>query len=121
MLLRMCRLTQPWNVSAPAQAAGLAALDCPAWPENARVLFREEKPRLAEQLTRLGFVVLPGDANYLFFSGAPGLYERLRAGGVLIRDCANYRGLQPGDCRIAVRTRAENGELIRIMEEALGV
>ena len=121
MLLRMCRLTQPWNVSAPAQAAGLAALDCPAWPENARALFREEKPYLAEQLTRLGFTVLPGDANFLFFSGAPGLQETLLSHGVLIRDCSNYRGLGPGDCRIAVRTRAENGELIQIMEEALGV
>ena len=118
MLLRMCRLTQPWNVSAPAQAAGLAALDCPAWPENARALFREEKPYLAEQLTRLGFTVLPGDANFLFFSGAPGLYETLLSRGVLIRDCANYRGLQPGDCRIAVRTRRENEALMKAIEEA---
>ena len=65
--------------------------------------------------------MLPGDANYLFFSGAPGLYEKLRARGVLIRDCANYRGLQPGDCRIAVRTRRENEELLKAIQEALDV
>ncbi len=121
LLERMCRLTQPWNVSTPAQAAGLAALDCPDWPGDARAPFGQEKPWLVEKLTRLGFAVLPGDANFLFFSGAPGLYEKLLAQGVLIRDCSNYRGLGPGDCRIAVRTRAENEELIKIMEEALGV
>ena len=113
----MARLSQPWNVSTPAQAAGLAALDCPRWPERARALFREEKPWLCEKLTALGFRVLPGDANFLFFSGAPGLYEALRARGVLIRDCSNYRGLGPGDCRIALRTRPENEELLRAMGE----
>ena len=118
LLDRMCRLAQPWNVSNVAQAAGLAALDCPDWPEQARRLIQTEKPWLCGYLTALGFEVLPGDANYLFFSGAPGLYERLRARGVLIRDCANYRGLQPGDCRIAVRTRRENEALMRAIEEA---
>lgn len=118
LLDRMCRLVQPWNVSNVAQAAGLGALDCPDWPEQARRLIQTEKPWLCGYLTALGFEVLPGDANYLFFSGAPGLYERLRARGVLIRDCANYRGLQPGDCRIAVRTRRENEALMRAIEEA---
>ena len=113
----MCRLVQPWNVSTLAQAAGLAALDCPDWPKKARRLIQAEKPWLSERLTALGFTVLPGDANYLFFSGAPGLYEKLLAQGVLIRNCENYRGLQPGDYRIAVRTRPENEALLRILEE----
>ena len=117
----MSRLTQPWNVSTPAQAAGLAALDCPDWPRKARELFQTEKPFLRNGLTVLGFSVLPGDANFLFFSGAPGLYEKLRERGVLIRDCANYRGLQSGDYRIAVRTRAENEELLRATQEVLHV
>ncbi len=117
----MGRLTQPWNVSGPAQAAGLAALACPDWPKQARALFGREKPWLYARLTELGFGVLPGDANFLFFTGVPGLYEKLLTRGVLIRDCATYRGLVPGDCRIAVRTRAENEELLKTMEEALRV
>ena len=121
LLERMCSLSQPWNVSTPAQAAGVAALDHPEWPKRARELFQGEKPWLYERLTALGFGVLPGDANYLFITGVPGLYEKLRARGVLIRDCSNYRGLLPGDCRIAVRTRRENEELLKIMEEALRV
>ena len=69
----------------------------------------------------MGLGVLPGDANFLFFTGEPALYDRLRAQGVLIRNCETYRGLGPGDCRIAVRTRAENEELLKSMGEALRV
>ena len=121
LLAAMSRLSQPWNVSTPAQAAGLSALDCPNWPRRARELFETEKRFLTEGLAALGFAVLPGDANFLFFSGAAGLYEKLREKGVLIRDCANYRGLRPGDYRIAVRTHEENEKLLRAVKEALDV
>ena len=117
----MCRLSQPWNVSTMAQAAGLAALNCPDWPQKARALYRQEKLWLYEQLTALGFTVLLGDANFLFFSGATGLYEALLVRGVLIRDCANYRGLRPGDYRIAVRTHEENEALLGAIKEVLHV
>ena len=121
LLAAMSRLSQPWNVSTPAQAAGLAALDCPDWPCRARELFETEKRFLTEGLTALGFTVLPGDANFLFFSGTAGLYEKLRERGVLIRDCANYCGLRPGDYRIAVRTHRENESLLEAIEEVTGV
>lgn len=118
-LERLCALSQAWNVSGPAQAAGLAALKCPEWPERARDLISREKPRLKRELEALGLKVLPGDANYLFFSGPPELGARLAERGVLIRDCGNYRGLSAGDYRVAVRTRRENRELIEAMREVL--
>ena len=121
LLEAMCRLSQPWNVSTVAQAAGLAALDCPDWPRKARELYRAEKPWLYEQLTARGLAVLQGDANFLFFCGESGLYEALLVRGVLIRDCVNYRGLRPGDYRIAVRTRVENEALLGAIEEVLHV
>ena len=115
----LCRCSQPWNVSSPAQAAGLAALDCPGWAEAARALLREEKPFLIRELTALGVSVLPGDANYLLLSGVPGLYDRLLGRGILIRNCENYRGLGAGDCRIAVRTHDENAALLAAIREVL--
>ncbi len=121
LLEDMSHLSQPWNVSTVAQAAGLAALDCPDWPRKARELYRAEKPWLYGQLTALSLAVLPGDANFLFFCGEPGLYEALRERGVLIRDCANYRGLRPGDYRIAVRTHEENEALLGAIKEVLHV
>ena len=119
LLQRMSEAVQPWNVSTVAQYAGLAALDCPDWAENARTLFKAEKAYLAEELSALGVSVLPGDANFLLLTGVPTLYERLLKKSILIRDCSNYRGLQKGDVRIAVRTHADNAALIAAIREVL--
>ena len=119
LLLKMSETVQPWNVSTVAQYAGLAALDCPDWAQKARALFRTEKAYLMKELSALGVSVLQSDANYLLLSGVPTLYERLLEKGILVRDCSNYRGLQKGDVRIAVRTREENAALIAAVSEAL--
>lgn len=119
LLAGMSESVQPWNVSTIAQAAGLAALDCPDWARDARDLFRTEKAYLADALAALDISVLPGDANYLLLSGVPTLYEKLLERGVLVRDCSNYRGLRKGDVRIAVRKHAENAALIAVIREVL--
>ena len=119
MMDRISRLSQAWNVSLPAQQAGLAALNCGEWVKEARTVIRNEKARLIPGLERLGFTVYPGDANYLLFSGMPGLYDKLLEQGILIRSCANYRGLRDGDYRIAVRKREENEVLLQALREVL--
>ena len=116
---RVCTQTQPWNVSTPAQAAGIAALDCEGWGEKTRILIREEKAYLVRELEGMGISVLPSDANFLLLSGVPGLYEKLLAKGILIRNCDNYHGLGEGWCRIAVRTHEENEALIKAIREVL--
>ena len=121
MLERMCRSVQPWNVSAPAQAAGEAALGCREFVQRTLALIAAERDYLLRELKALGISVLPGDANFLMLSGVPGLYDRLRTDyGILIRSCANYRGLEEGDVRIAVRTHEENTQLIAALREIYG-
>ena len=120
LLERMCRTVQPWNVSAPAQAAGEAALDCKDFVKRTLALIAEEKEYLLRSLRDLGIDVLPGDANFLMLSGVPGLCEAMLERGILLRSCANYRGLGEGDCRIAVRTHGENEQLIAALREVLG-
>ena len=117
MMEKMCRLVQPWNVSTPAQAAGEAALDCTTFVERTGAVIRAEKEYLLRELSALGIAVLPGDANFLMLSGVPGLYDQLLERQILIRSCSNYRGLDAGDCRIAVRTHEENTELIAALRE----
>ena len=119
-LLDMCRTAQPWNVSAPAQAAGEAALDCRDFVARTLRLIAREKEYLLRELRALGVRVLPGDANFLMLSGVPGLCEAMLEKGILLRSCANYRGLDEGDCRIAVRTHAENEQLIAALREVIG-
>ncbi len=77
----------------------------------------EEKQYLLRELRALDIAVLPGDANYLMLSGVPELYGQLLKREILIRSCGNYRGLNAGDCRIAVRTHDENAALIAALRE----
>lgn len=108
---------QPWAVSGPAQAAGIAALGETAYVEAVRALVRRERPRLAAELVRLGFRVVPGEANYLLFHTKTPLIQPLRERGILLRDCGNYHGLGAGWYRTAVRTAEENDRLIAALEE----
>lgn len=119
LLERMRSAGQPWAVSGPAQAAGIAALNETAYVREVRALIARERPRLAEALIRLGFRVIPGEANYLLFRAPVSLPEPLRKRGILLRDCGNYRGLGAGWYRTAVRGPEDNARLIAALEDSL--
>mgnify|MGYP002579261635 CR=1 FL=1 len=112
LLQKMSAAAPPWTVSTPAQAAGVAALKNAAFLAENRALIRAERPRLEEELRKLGFWVCPSQVNYILFRGDVGLTEQLRARGVAIRDCANFEGLTSGWYRVAVRQYEENEQLI---------
>ena len=106
-----------WNVSGVAQAAGLACLRVPDWPQQGRALLAAARPALAAGLEKLGCIVVPGSANYLLFRlpGIEDLKERAAARGILLRSCGNYRGLSPDYYRVAVRRPAENQRLLAVL------
>ena len=112
---------QPWGVSIPAQAAGVAALQEQGYLERMRRLIQTERRWLSENLARLGLCVFPSEANYILFrteTEIP-LRERMEQRGVLIRACGNYRGLDNRYYRIAVRGHDENERLIAALKCAL--
>lgn len=121
LLERLYGVGQPWTVSNVAQAAGIAACNCPQWPEQGRTVLKAERPRLMAAFREMGLTVWEGQANYLLFR-APGvsdLKEKLLERGVLIRSCANYRGLGSDYYRICVRTEDDNLVLIHTLKEVL--
>ncbi len=112
---------QPWGVSIPAQAAGVAALQEQGYLERMRRLIQTERRWLSENLARLGLCVFPSEANYILFrteTEIP-LRERMEQHSVLIRACGNYRGLDDRYYRIAVRGHGENERLIAALKCAL--
>ena len=116
LLLRMEMRLQPWNVSIPAQEAGIAALREGEFVDRARRLVFEESAFLKAELEKLGYHVFASQANYLFFKGEDWLGEALLEEKIMIRDCSNYPGLSGGFWRIAVKTHEENQRLL----EAVG-
>ena len=119
LLTAMSRTVQPWNVSGPAQAAGVAALGEAAFLHRTRQIIREERRFLRRSLEEMGLRVCPSCANYLLFYSPLPLHQKLLEKGIQIRDCGNYHGLGPGWCRIAVKTHQENQVLVSALWEIL--
>ncbi|BFL47468.1 threonine-phosphate decarboxylase CobD [Lactonifactor longoviformis] len=119
LLEKMKEVTQPWNVSTLAQAAGIAALKEKEYVDRATELIHRERGFLKEKMREAGLRVYDSQANYIFFKGPENLQELCLQEGLLIRDCGNYYGLARGYYRIAVRTHEENLTLMRAFEKVL--
>lgn len=111
------RARGPFNTSAPAQAAGTAAIQDVAFVKETRADNVVQRTRVADALSALGLTVTPSEGNFLLVeAGEDGPHsasktdEFLQARGVLIRRMEGY-GL-PGHLRISIGTAEENGILI---------
>jgi cobyric acid synthase CobQ/L-threonine-O-3-phosphate decarboxylase len=113
-------LLPDWSVNALAQAVGEAALADEEYARRTRETVAALRRDLRQNLAALGLHVFPGSANYLLCRcenlDAYALQERLGRERILIRNCANYVGLDERYFRVAVRSEEDNVRLV----EALG-
>lgn len=119
LLKRMSAAVQPWNVSALAQVAGVAALLEKSFLRKTKAMIPQERRYLTEMLRSFGFWVCPSETNFLLFRGPEELRQHLKEKKILIRDCSNFDGLCPGWFRIAVRLHEENEALVHGIQEVL--
>ncbi len=122
---RLETFRQPWSVSAPAQAGGVAAFAELAdhsegnLLERTEAFLKTERPWLAKKLEELGFTVYPSQTNYLLFRSSdedPCDYKQAcLKHGILIRACENFEGLNRHYYRVAVRKRGENESLLNTL------
>ena len=120
LLARMSAATQPWNVSTPAQAAGVAAIGEREFVAKARRTVDTERTWLTERLRGCGFEVCPSSTNFILFRGPEDLHTALLEKKIAIRNCDNFHGLGPGWYRIAVRLREQNEKLMDAICETIG-
>jgi histidinol-phosphate aminotransferase len=108
------RIRQPFNVSAPAQAAGIAALDDTEFLAAAKAHNDYWLPWLTERLAALGVTVHPSVGNFVLASFSPydgeqvRLFLKLR--GVLVRQMGAYK--LPDCLRIGIGTADEMEALV---------
>jgi len=117
------RFQMPWSVNVFAQAAAECALFQKDYIRRSRQTIEEERVFLYNAVDRIeGLRPYPSVANFLLVktegnrSTSTRLKERLMKKGILIRDCANFRGLDERFIRVAVRSRKENMRLIKALE-----
>lgn len=115
------RLRMPFNVSGPAQAAGIAALADRDHTEAAVLHNTAERNRLAAALTEMGISVPPSAGNFVLarFAGGAAQAEaadlHLQSRGIIVRRMKAY-GL-PDSLRITVGLVAEMDAVIAALEE----
>lgn len=120
---RLVELRLPWGVNTLAQAAGIAALADDGHTARTIDYVAEERELLAAGLGGFSELrVYPAAANYLLVRldcgiMAAALQELLLPERILIRDCANFEGLDGRYFRVAVRGRGENERLLAVMRK----
>jgi threonine-phosphate decarboxylase len=117
-LAEKIRLQLPeWNLSVFAQRAGVAAIKEQEYIARAVVCIQTQRQFLLEELQAAGCSVFDSDADYLLFYSEMPLYELFLQRGILIRDCSNFRGLQRGYYRIAVKSEEQNRMFAEVLRE----
>lgn len=117
LLDKMERVSQPWRVSVPAQAAGVAAVKERDFAERSRREILIQKKKMLNAMCDMGYQVYGSKANYIFFEGEHHLWEQMKGQGFLIRDCSNYPGLHLGFYRVVVRSEEENTAFLHALKE----
>ena len=112
------KIKDSYNVDRLSQAVALAALGDLDWMrDNARRIVATRE-RVAAELARRGFRVVPSAANFLFVEPPQGttaaeLFARLRANKILVR---HFAGGRTDNClRVSVGTDAEMDALLAVL------
>jgi histidinol-phosphate aminotransferase len=116
------RLRGPFNISAAAMAAGIAALEDTAFIEASRTHNTVWRNWLTQELSGMGLTVHPSIANFVLAEFPPGRAEEarlyLKSKGILVRQMGRY-GL-PDCLRITIGLEHEMRALAAEIRRFLG-
>ena len=114
-----------WNVNFLAQKVGAVALADEDFLLRTHAWLDVEKKFFIDKLSTLrGVKIFPPTANFVLFKVAsPEFAEKillnLRQEKILLRSCANFVGLDGSYLRSAIRSRAENLQLLETLQRAI--
>lgn len=108
-----------WNVSVPAQLAGIEALQDSLYAQQTGEWLRAERSYMLSNLRKLPVRVYDSEANYILFYTETLLTEALAQYQIAVRSCENYRGLGKYYYRTAVRIHEDNERLITALRQIL--
>ncbi|MDX2095260.1 MAG: histidinol-phosphate transaminase [Alphaproteobacteria bacterium] len=111
------RVRSPFNVSAPALAAGVAAIGDAGYLAAMRAKNAAERARVAQAIAAHGYLVVPSVTNFVlvrFGEDTAKVNAHLAAHGLIVREVAAY-GL-PDYLRISIGTAEENTLLLAALD-----
>lgn len=121
-LLKIQYSTNPYNVNRMTMRLGEVTVDADGYYQEMCKKIISTRKKTAQDLTRLGFAVLPSQANFLFAScpliSGRELYEKLKARGVLVRHFGKAR--ISDFLRITIGTDEQMQILVDAIKDILG-
>ena len=119
---------EPWSVNNIAEMAGLTVLDDTEYIEKTLKWITKEKIYMYEKLNEIsGIKVYETEVNFitgkidekLFLEGlnVKILREKMLEQGILIRDASNFKFLDERFFRLAIKDRASNDRVIKVLKE----
>ena len=113
----------PWSVNSLAIAAGIAVLQDQSFRQQTLDWLPASRSQLMAGLTELGLYPWPSAANFLLIAtdyAVPSLQKALLTRHqILIRDCLSFPELGANYFRVAVRTKADNQQLLTALADCL--
>jgi histidinol-phosphate aminotransferase len=118
---QMMKVKDSYNTDAISIIAATAALSDQDYAKMTWQHVRAERTRMTDELTRLGFAVLPSQANFVLArvpgDDGAGMYTKLKQMGILVRHF-NQPGLNQY-IRITIGSNTENNALLRGIHDIL--
>jgi histidinol-phosphate aminotransferase len=113
------RVRQPFNTTAMAQCAALAALDDEDYVARTRAMVSDGLNLLQGAFTTMGLDYVPSSANFILVKVGEGrkVFMAMQREGVIVRPMDPY-GL-PEYIRVTVGTRAENRRSVAVLKKVL--
>ncbi|MBF0193419.1 MAG: histidinol-phosphate transaminase [Magnetococcales bacterium] len=121
LITQLQKTREPFNVNTLAQSAAITALSLPHVVKERCMRNKQQGIWLQEQLIRLGFEVVPSQANFLFVRHkmpAGLMCDKLLKMGVIIRPMNSF-GLGDGALRITIGLAHENQKCVLALESIL--
>jgi L-threonine-O-3-phosphate decarboxylase len=123
-LKRWQQWRDPWSVNVLAAAAGIAAIQDKAFQQQTWDWLKPARSHLFQGISILpGLSPLPGAANYLLVQSDHSVlqlqHDLLKQHRILIRDCLSFAELGDRYFRVAIRTQAENQQLLNGLASVL--
>ena len=115
----MQRVRQPFNTTAMAQAAALAALDDDDYVARTRAMVSDGLDALQGAFQKMKLDYVPSSANFVMVKVGEGrkVFMAMQREGVIVRSMDPY-GL-PEYIRVTVGTRAENRRCLAVLKRVL--
>lgn len=114
------RIRPPFNTSAPAEAAAMAALEDEGHVERSRDLNRRGRQFLEQELTRMQIPFVPSFANFLFLPipNAGDVAKKLLQKGILVRPMSALN--RTTGLRVTIGTHEDNVAFLSALHKTVG-